>query len=137
MWKLSEVRRERGRHLDVAEGPCLGSVLLLHEGVCTCSVTRAGLATGAAAAPTHPWQGAEGTGVTAALTQGAGPGSHPAGAINTANCLPCLEPSLPSAWGYTQALNPTVRGQPCFSNERIRALWQEQKAWQCFISLTK
>lgn len=64
----------------------------------------AGLATGAGAAPAHPRQVADGTGVTAALagtgvtaalTQGAGPGSHPARQINTANCLPGLNRACP------------------------------------------
>lgn len=57
--------------------------------------------------------------------------------INIANCLPCLKPSLLRAWHYRQAFNQTVQGQLCFSSKHIWALQQEQKAWQCFFSLSE
>lgn len=83
-----------------------------------------------------------------ALTQGAvaGLGSHPPGEINTANCVLWLEPSLlPARLAiafrlYTRlcrGMCDAAESQLPFPSKHLLALWQEQKVWQYFFTLTK
>lgn len=75
--------------MEVGGGQCWQSVLLFHKGL-HLTQARAGLATGTGAAPA-----AHGMWDSVSLDAAAGPGSHPAREINSANCLPGLNPACP------------------------------------------
>lgn len=131
IWRLSKVREARGG----GWGSVFAVSSAVPEGFHKClhlTQARAGLATGTGAAPAP-----HGMWDSVSLDAAAGPGSHPAREINTANCLPGLSPACPEPGTIGRFLTRPCRASCVFQASISKPCGRSKKHGNVFFPLTK